>query len=205
MIDSLQQAGGPLSNFHVFLIVSEEIRQVVDIARRIALVATNALITTRLAGESACGFGVVSSEMHVFSGNLQTMMDCVRVRIFVLNRDLADWHKQKRMLALLRNTRAALGNRRHTRLDWIVAQKREAMDAKARFIENNWLELHNELKTALNLCKTGRGYGRNARVEAAYGLEFSDTLAQVADQIEETMNEIVRILQGLLKTIAGYA
>jgi len=205
MTDPLLHSAGKPSDFHTFLVISEEIRKVVDISRQIALVATNALLTTRQAGKGALGFGVVSSEMHAFSTMLQTMMDEVRLKIFKLNNDLADWHKQRRTLMLFQATRAKIGQRRYTRLDSIISRKQEEMESKARRIDRGWNELHNELKAAFNLCLTGKGYGRNAKIEAAYGLEFGGILKQVAEQIEITMNEILNILQNLLNAIAADA
>jgi hypothetical protein len=188
-------------DFKIFLLVSEKIRQIIEISLQISIISFNARITTRQVGEGAYGFGVVASEMHNFSLKLQTMMNHVHHQIFTLNRDLANWYKQRQTLDLFYKTQAQL-NKTSVRLDGLIGRKQAELNALTQHIADNWVSLYKELKTTIKFCKKGKTFCHNAKIESAYAPQFQETLTQVADQFEEIMNKIILILDHLLNALA---
>lgn len=177
---------------------NEGFKKVIRISSRVNLVALNAMLIAKRSGEKSRGFVVVSSELRVFSRKLEGAMNCLRTLIFELIGDAAAMRKlgnEQRHLHSIHTREQVMQERvapALVRMDERILETSEA-------IAHDWRQLQFELDRVLQLCETGGSLSRSAKIEAVYGGDMSATLKQVANQIEETTNEIFSTLK-LLRT-----
>lgn len=185
-------------DLHRVVRTNEEIKKVIRISSGVNLVALNAMLIAKRSGERSRGFAVVSSELRVFSRNLEGAMTGLGALIFGLVRDAAAMRKQHHEQRHLLNIRV----RERQTPEFIkpaLARMEERMRKTAGEIGRDWHQLRLQLNRVLQLCETGGSLSRSAKIEAVYGGDMSATLKQVASQIEETVNEIFSTLK-LLRT-----
>lgn len=180
--------------------VNEEIKKVIRISSEVNLVALNAMLVAKRSGERSRGFAVVSSELRVFSRKLEEAMTSLGSLIFGLVRDAAAMQKQNRERRYWLNTMAG-GDAARELAQPLLRHKEASMLSTGQTIRRDWGRLQLQLSRALQLCETGGSLSRSAKIEAVYGGEMSATLKQVANQIEETVNQIfatLKLLRGQL-------
>lgn len=177
---------------------NEVIKKVIRISSGVNLVALNAMLIAKRSGERSRGFAVVSSELRVFSRKLEGAMTGLGALIFELVRDAAAMRKQLHERHHLLNIPAREQQMREI-MEPVLARMDERMHKTRGQIERDWHKLRLQLNRVLQLCETGGSLARSAKIEAVYGGDMSATLKQVANQIEETVNEIFSTLK-LLRT-----
>jgi hypothetical protein len=177
---------------------NEDIKKVIRISSEVNLVALNAMLVAKRSGEKSRGFAVVSSELRVFSRRLEGAMTGLGVLIFELVRDAAAMRKQHHERRHLLNIQAR-GHQMRELMEPVLARVDERMRGTGEEIGCGWYKLQLQLSRVLQLCETGGSLSRSAKIEAVYGGDMSVTLKQVANQIEETVNEIFSTLK-LLRT-----
>lgn len=192
--DEISQA----SDLHRVVKANEDIKKVIRISSGVNLVALNAMLTAKRSGERSRGFAVVSAELRVFSRKLAGAMAGLGGLIFNLTRDAAAMRKQHHERRHLFNIHAQKHTMREL-MEPVLARMDERMRETGEKVERDWCKLRIELGRVLQLCETGGSLSRSAKIEAVYGGDMSVTLKQVANQIEETVNEIFSILK-LLRT-----
>lgn len=177
---------------------NEDIKKVIKISSGVNLVALNAMLIAKRSGEKSRGFAVVSSELRVFSHKLEGAMTGLGALIFELVRDAAAMRKQHHERRHLLNIQAQ-GQRMQELMGPVLARMDERMHKTAEEFGRDWQKLRLQLGRVLQLCEIGGSLSRSAKIEAVYGGDMSATLKQVANQIEETVNDIFSILK-LLRT-----
>jgi hypothetical protein len=185
---------GQTNNLHRLVKANEEIKKVIRISSGVNLVALNAMLIAKRSGEKSRGFAVVSSELRVFSRKLEGAMTGLGTLVFELVRDAAAMQKQRHERHHLRIT-FAQGGRVRGLVEPMLVRREEAMRETGVAIQKDWRKLQLQLNRALQLCETGGALSRSAKIEAVYGGDMSATLKQVANQIEETVNEIFATLK----------
>lgn len=201
MADEIHNSRTASAQYDQVLSISDDVRHVVAVSNDIMLVAVNAMLIAKQAGPEACGFGVVSSQLRIFSRRLHDAMEDLRRQIFTLILNLTSVQKQSRMLGHMLATAATCPA--SAQLQAVITAKEDQLRATTLTIENDWARLAGELKKARRLCESGEAFGRNAKVEAAYARAKGAALHQVADQMEAKVGEIVAMLKSLVRH-AGY-
>lgn len=193
MKDIVSEAAADL---HRVVRINEEIKKVVRISSEVNLVALNAMLTAKRSGEKSRGFGVVSSELRVFSGKLEHFMTDLEAPIFELLKGVAQRLKQARVqrhfaLAMLG------GDSAKRLLAPVVARKGAELAAGGEMVKRDWKRLSMLLNRALQLCEMGGALSRSAKIEAVYGGDMTASLKQVSNQIEQTVESILAIIKAL--------
>ena len=180
---------------------NEDIKKVIRISSGVNLVALNAMLVAKRSGERSRGFAVVSSELRVFSRKLEGAMTGLGALIFELVRDAAamrkQYHERRHLLNIL-----ARGQQMRKLAEPALARMDERMHKTGEKIGRDWHKLGLQLNRVLQLCESGGSLSRSAKIEAVYGGDMSATLKQVANQIEETVNEIFSTLKLLRMQLA---
>lgn len=189
------------SGLHRAVKANEDIKKVIRISSGVNLVAINAMLVAKRSGERSRGFAVVSSELRIFSRNLEVAMTGLGALIFELVRDAAAMQKQRQershFLVIL-----AQGRQMREWVEPALARVDERLRGTEQEIGRDWQKLRLQLNRALQLCESGGSLSRSAKIEAVYGGDMSTTLKQVANQIEETVNEIFSTLKLLRMQLA---
>lgn len=184
------------TDLHRVVRINEEIKKVVRISSEVNLVALNAMLTAKRSGEKSRGFGVVSSELRVFSGKLEHFMTDLEAPVFELLNGVAQLLKQARVQRHF--TLAMRGSDSAKRLLAPVMMRKEAELAVGREkVKRDWMRLSMLLNRALQLCETGGALSRSAKIEAVYGGDMTASLKQVSNQIEQTVESILDIIKTL--------
>lgn len=186
------------SGLHRVVKANEDIKKVIRISSGVNLVAINAMLVAKRSGERSRGFAVVSSELRVFSHKLEGAMTGLGTLIFELVRDAAAMQKQQQERGHFLSI-GAQGKLMRELVQPALARVDERLHGTAQEIGKDWHKLRLQLNRVLQLCETGGSLSRSAKIEAVYGGDISGTLKQVANQIEETVNEIFTTLK-LLRT-----
>lgn len=192
MEDSEESAGKALGQV---VRANAGIRAVIDMSRRVSLVAINAALVAKQAGTQARGFGVVSRELREFSARLEGQMQALDQLIAQSVMGLAEAAKEHRRVRHLRQAQAGSAD--------CGSLERSMMRVDARLAEvsrvnaSRWLDLGQRLRHILRQCGTGAALARAAKVEAVYGGAFAGALRQVAQEIEESVGDIQATLTQL--------
>lgn len=181
--------------------INENIKQVIRISSQLNLTALNAMLVAKHAGEISRGFRVVSAELRVFSSRLEESMIGLERQISEQVKNAADMQKEVREQRHRRNI-AAQGGRARDLIWPILSRSEEIMAEMAQFARKNWHNFDIQIGRALRLCETGEALSRNAKIEAVYGGAMSASLKQVADRIEEIVNDILATLHLLRSKIS---
>jgi len=189
-------ASDAAADLHRVVKINEEIKKVMRISSEVNLVALNAMLTAKRSGEKSRGFGVVSSELRVFSGKLEHFMIDLKGPIFELLKGVAQLLRQARVQ---RHFVAAMcgGEKAKRLLTPLLARKEAELAASSEIVKRDWRRLTMLLKRALQLCETGGALSRSAKIEAVYGGDMTASLKQVSNQIERTVESILSILKAL--------
>lgn len=184
------------NEMHRIVKANEEIKKVVRISSGVNLVALNAMLIAKRSGGKSRGFAVVSSELRVFSHRLEEAMTGLGALIFELVRDTSAMQKHHHERHHMRIALARDGKLRDL-VGPMLARREEAMRETGAAIRKDWHKLQLQISRVLQLCEIGGALSRSAKIEAVYGGDASATLKQVANQIEETVNEIFATLKSL--------
>lgn len=198
MSEIMENTASQTSDLRRVVKANEDIKKVIRISSGVNLVALNAMLIAKRSGERSRGFAVVSSELRVFSRKLEGAMTGLGVLIFELVRDTAAMRKQHHERRHLLNIQAREQQMRKL-MEPVLARMDERRHETGKQIDRDWHQLRLQLNRVLQLCETGGSLSRSAKIEAVYGGDMSATLKQVANQIEETVNEIFSTLK-LLRT-----
>jgi hypothetical protein len=182
--------------------VNENIKTVLGISASSHLVAINSMLIAKSTGDRLLGFGVVSSELRIFSRKLDTAMAALGSLTFDLVKKVSQHKKLSRERQHLLRTMAK-SQRAKTLLEPTLDRKEETLKQLASLFEEDRQKLGRQLGRAIQLCKTGNALARCAKIEAAYGGAIHRVLLQIAEQIEGTVQQIL-ITLNILKTAIDY-
>jgi len=181
--------------------LSEEIKCINDVARNVGLEAVNTMLVARRSAASVKGFGVVSTELRLFSGKLSANMGELVEDIALLVRDVAELARKAELQRMLYAAHTACGGCRE--MEQALRDMEIAMRQTRYESARIWEKVARCLQRSLRLCDMGRALARSARIEAVYGGGSSRELTQSGRNIEETIERIrMRLLSGTTLTQA---
>lgn len=192
--------GGPTSavdNLQQIVAISQEIRTVRQVASRINTMALNALFLAKRAGNLALGFGVLSSELRVFSDDLHRQMDRLSSMIYAAVSDISSMlleERRTRILALLS------GDLVRQQLQQVTVRRQRQQQASRQQLRRSRRQLHETVNETVSLVELGSVMAKSAKIEAAYGASFSPALSQVSNEFDTVVDEIRNALQRISKS-----
>lgn len=179
-----------------FIRFNENIKQVVLVAFHINIMALNAILLAQRAGAVAVGFGVISKELRVMSVDLTNQMNHLAVDAYRTVGLISDQLRQKRRFGLLEKAANQLPSK-NDHMKTTLQQRQQVLaqvDKRVRQIRKQLLE---QLEETRKLCQFGTAISRSAKIEAAYGSEFSRSLAEVSQQFDEEIQRILPAIEAL--------
>lgn len=179
--------------------INEQIKGVVRLARAINILALNAIIVSRRAGQVARSFGVISNELRIFSRELTQTMASLRQISYATVGRVSRYERYRRIHELMNltnlNVKTDLMSKQLT-----ISNKR--IKELRQDVFNGYDELTVFLDEAAQSGRFGTVISRSLKIEAAYGGTFSQSLMLVAQQFDsyiESIPGIVGEISELLK------
>jgi len=180
--------------------INEEIKTVVKTAYRINLMAMNAIFLAKRAGQSALGFGVLSNELRRFAADLEQQMIALGEATGGSVVTVTAMLKEAHVVKMLERTQAQSEGLGRKVIDECVRKHRtttlsDRQDQVAALNRN----LSMMIESTARLVEMGGVLARSAKIEAAYGGSFSQSLKQVSSDFEGVIGEIRKSLDSLGK------
>jgi methyl-accepting chemotaxis protein len=180
--------------------INEVIKTVVRTAYRINLMAMNAIFLAKRAGQSALGFGVLSNELRRFATELEQQMIALGQATSGSVVTVTAMVKEARMVGILERARAQSEGAGREIIDEILGSRHglalaDRLEQVAALNRN----LAMMIDSTASLVEMGGVLARSAKIEAAYGGGFSQSLKQVSSDFEGTIGEIRNSLDSLKK------
>lgn len=180
--------------------INEEIKTVVKTAYRINLMAMNAIFLAKRAGQSALGFGVLSNELRRFATDLEQQMIALGQATGGSVVTVTAMVKEARIANVMERARAQSDGIGREIIDGLLRRRRtttlsDRQDQVAALNRN----LSMMIESTSRLVEMGGVLARSAKIEAAYGGGFSQSLKQVSSDFEGTIGEIRKSLDSLGK------
>ncbi len=180
--------------------INEEIKTVVKTAYRINLMAMNAIFLAKRAGQSALGFGVLSNELRRFATDLEQQMIALGQATSGSVVTVTAMVKETHVVRMLERARAQCDGVGRDIIDDFLRRRRattlsDRHDQVAALNRN----LSMMIESTASLVEMGGVLARSAKIEAAYGGAFSQSLKQVSSDFEGTIGEIRKSLDSLGK------
>lgn len=178
--------------------INEGIKSVVAVAFKINIMALNAIFLAKRAGNAALGFAVLSNELRAFSGDLRESMEALRRlvheavgRVSVLLQDM-------RRSALLDDAVGRVEGR--PELVEVIRKRQELTRQRTLEVAALRRELKLALDSSFQLADLGGVLAKSAKIEAAYGQGFAQSLSQVSGEFDGVIEEIRNSLDALRKS-----
>ena len=180
--------------------INEEIKVVVKTAYRINLMAMNAIFLAKRAGQSALGFGVLSNELRRFATELEQQMIALGQATSGSVVTVTAMLKEAQVVKMLERAQARSEGLGRKVVDELLLRHRSTTlsdrhDQVAALNRN----LSMMIESTARLVEMGGVLARSAKIEAAYGGGFSQSLKQVSSDFEGTIDEIRKSLTSLSK------
>jgi hypothetical protein len=180
--------------------INEEIKSVVATAFKINLMAMNAIFLAKRAGQTALGFGVLSNELRRFAQDLQKQMSLLREMTYGSVTTVTALVKQARLNRMLERVRKeSTGTSRNLIEEFMRTRHGAAFARHREQIASLNRRLSQMIADTAQLVELGSVLARSAKIEAAYGGQFSASLMQVSSDFERTIGDIQRSLESLSK------
>ncbi len=176
--------------------LNEGIKSVIAISFRINLMALNAILLASRAGESAVGFGVIAKNLRALSVELTQLMHEIEGKASASVQLISESLRRKRRHNLLRMAGNATSREIPALLD-SLRNHAEQLDGNRKRIGDLRASLLEQLGDSSHLCTFGIAISRAARIEAAYGADFSTQLAEVSRDFDDTIQTILPALEKL--------
>ena len=174
--------------------LNERIKEIVEVARSVNMTALNAMLAARRAGVAVSGFSVVSVELRRFATQIEKAMRELTAVVFSLVQDMAWFLRQRRMgnLMLAASHKCADGGLDKPLL--VATQRGASIGARLRQHRQRIAE---QARGAIKLCQMGRQMARTAKVEAVHGGALAADLRDVAENLETTIENIMRVMSSI--------
>lgn len=180
--------------------INEEIKTVVKTAYRINLMAMNAIFLAKRAGQSALGFGVLSNELRRFATELEQQMIALGQATGGSVATVTAMVKEARIVRMLEHTRKESSGRAREVIDEFLRRRQDTcLSERQDQVAALNRSLGMMIETTSRLVEMGGVLARSAKIEAAYGGGFSQSLKQVSSDFEGTIGEIRKSLDSLSK------
>lgn len=172
--------------------VNEKIKQVVSLAFSINLLALNALVLSRQAGEAALGFAVISSELRRFSSELADAMGALSAGSFELVHLVSEDLGKGRKHQLLSRALGSSGEYSEH-----LSTSASAVQASGHRLAARFEKLHEFFDQATLSVRLGSIIARSLKIEATYGGGHEAMLAQLACEFDRHIEKIPKLLTEL--------
>lgn len=193
-------AVGEAINVRIIADINASIMDVVRATRGVYFMAINAMLISRHAGQRSKGFAVVSSELRVFSRNMERIMAEMETLMQELTRDTAVCQKARREQRQLQ----AATDATQCCPDWlaqVMSRKTSALQSREQALARSSQRLAVLVHRALRTCTVGVALSRSGKIEAVYGGDVAGQLNQVSEQAEQIVGHALDILKSLEKRI----
>lgn len=186
---------------HRIVRINEQIKCVVRPAFRVSVMALNAIMLARRAGDAARGFGVLSDELRRFAGELSDKMAGLRQLTAASVSTVTALVRDARYRAIVGRIEPADAVR--TQVDAVGDRQQRGVEARIaalRTMQGRLGELTGDIGPLMQL---GTVLARSAHIEAAYGGRFAQELRQVSSEFSRTIDEIDAALTILSREAGG--
>lgn len=183
--------------------MNEDIKHVQRIAEDISLIAVNAMLVARQAGDRAVGFGVVTRELRITSDRMAATMLGLSKLIYQLVVTTA----RGRSHARRRNTLGVTEKSSAQAGASIALARQKSQDDlgdSAKNIKALTHELHGVVNRTGKQCASGMVITRSATIEAAYGGTMQPLLRQIAVSFEASIAELTAHIHALQNQLQGF-
>jgi hypothetical protein len=184
------------TELHRIVRVNEEIKTIIATAFRINLMALNAILLSRRAGERARGFGVLASELRLFAQDLTGEMTALGGLMAGMVSTVTGLVQQSRINTLLARARAA-GGRPGPWHEPVRLRGEQGLQNRQASLQALDRRLGLALDETERLVDLGGVLARSAKIEAAYGGSFSGALMQVSGEFGDIIDSIRQCLDRL--------
>jgi methyl-accepting chemotaxis protein len=185
-----------LLNLRLVVSINENLKSVISISSQINIVAMNAILVAKRAGQQSAGFRVVAMELRLFSQKIDEMMAFLGSLIFDIVRSVAALQKMEKRLSLLAITMSK-NDASKKPLESSYRLKQTAYIEKYTHAKEDWERLESEISRSLSLCSAGAMLSHNGRIEAAYGGTMLADMQQVANRIEDILSQTITNIKQL--------
>lgn len=182
--------------------INEVVKRIAVIAAQIDMMAINAILLARRAGDRARGFGVLSNELRAFTVEVSSKMSVLRETTFRVVSNVSAILQEGQRLALLDRAFRALERAGVARmLDETIARRDAEQDARMTGFARLRRTLNDALHEADGLGQLGSVLARTARIEAAYGGTHAADLSNVAGEFDQTIQHMLEALTQLRRAM----
>lgn len=178
--------------------INEDIKSVVRLARKINILALNAILLSRKAGHVAIGFGVIADELRIFSRGLtSTMQDLMSISYGSIG-IVSQCQRQSRRDRLLEATSDSLDAQRLTHRKFVTHE-----DSTFLNLHRVFSDIRKLLVSADDSSRFGSVIARSLKIEATYGGNFCSMLTQIALEFSHYIDAIPDLLTRIQTNLQG--
>jgi hypothetical protein len=183
--------------------LNEDIKCVLTIAEDISLIAVNAMLVARQAGDRAVGFGVATRELRSTSDRMATAMlslaslTCQLVFAAARGRSLA------RRIATL-STAGKGGAQAGTLIAPACSRRQNELSDCATSIKALVHQITGVIRSTGKQCASGMLITRCATIEAAYGGTMQPLLSQISQRFEASIAALSAYIHALQEQLKDY-
>jgi len=189
-------------NYSLINSISGDIRNILDISRQVNMVALNATLVARQAGD-AHGFSAVAGELRGFSQHLNQDMENLSRQVYLLSMEVSCYFKQHHRLRLFELSKKSCDSLAvlNSSTEHLQLQQQSSLDE----FKTRLQQLQLKVTKSLRLCNTGRALARSSMIEAHHSRTNANKLSVVAAEIESTINSIYGWLKAIVSKITNTA
>lgn len=189
-----EQAG--VYNLMSTVAINQTLKEVIEVSRQINLIAVNAILVAKRAGQQSSGFRVVALELQFFSRKVEVVMLKLGSLINDLVQRGANIYKSRRLIASFSQT-IDQSQQAAPALQQCLQRSQDDFAQQNSAMQQQWSELRREIQRSLSLCSSGAMLSHNAHIEAAYGGEMYAKMDFIAGQVDQVMNLTIKHLKDL--------
>lgn len=192
-----------MSELQIISKMNEDIKHVQRIAEDISLIAVNAMLVARQAGDRAVGFGVVTRELRITSDRMAASMLGLSKLIYQLVVTTARGRSHARRRNTLSTTEKSSAQAGASIAAACQKSQNDLGDC-AKAIMALTHELHGVANRTGKQCASGMVITRSATIEAAYGGTMQPLLRQIAVNFEASIAELTGHIHALQNQLQGF-
>lgn len=190
------------NEFNRIVLINEAIKKISMLSYKVKLRALNTLIIARKSNEGVTGFAVISSELIIFSNQLQSMTDKLSQLMRQILNKSAKKAKIIRMMKILAMTimEFQISNDENSLLVITDIIERENNILKMDQIEiaGSMKDLFLRIKETIKLCIRGRTISVFGKIESAYAVKDKELYLLLSENVENYLDEAENILKKIL-------
>lgn len=176
--------------------LSEIIKKVVRQCFEINMMGINAILLSRKAGDTARGFGVVSTEIRQLSDRLQANMNEIHQAAFTLVNEASSLLKRTRRVEIMRRTLTE-----KSEISDFLKQVFDRYQHDFDQIQSKLLTLRKALRAqvedSFEACVLGVAISRTAKIESVYAGASSTVLSEVSHRFEAQIDQMLGSMTSL--------